>query len=288
MGNNAQQTVATQVQQNKSRFSRHYPFFGNGRSFTMLHFVRILMLGCFLIIASASCLGRSITVCIPSNPFPPLTFVDHEGQGQWLVRKAVERQGDTVRFEAVPWKRCTDGVAAGAYEAAMPPSASFLPQMAFPMAGAEADVRKAVGTVSMVVLRRVGSKAHWDGKVFSALTTPVMFNKNIVSIRDKLAKLGIPGDEGAHVNESLLLKLLAGRGELLVMNGQAAAEEIAAHEFRGKVEILPAPFLTFTLYVAFNRDFHAANSAYVEALWTDIGRLRASPEWARIAPTLAK
>ena len=250
--------------------------------------IRFLMLACASLCIAGSGLARNITVCIPSNPFPPLTFVDHEGQGQWLVRKAVERQGDTVRFEVVPWKRCTDGVVAGSYEAAMPPSAAFLSSMAFPLAGAQVDSHKAVGDVNLVVLRRVGTKADWNGKAFSALTTPVMFNKNIISVRDKLAKLGVQGDEGAHANESLLHKLLAGRGELLVMNGQAAAEEIGEPEYGGKLEILPTPFLTFTLYVAFNRNFYAGNAAFVEAIWSEIARLRSSAEWARIAPTLAK
>jgi polar amino acid transport system substrate-binding protein len=249
---------------------------------------RQFIFGCAALILSASGFARTITVCIPSNPFPPLTFTDHEGQGQWLVRKAVERQGDAVRFESVPWKRCTEGVVAGAYEAAMPPSAKFLPQMAFPMAGAEADARKSFGTVTMAVLRRVGSKAHWDGKAFTSLNTPVLYNKNIVSVKEKLATLGIAGDEGAHVNESLLRKLLAGRGELLIMNEQAAMEELAQPEYKGQLEILPVPFLTFTLYVAFNREFHAANTAFVEAVWTEIARLRSTPEWARIAPSLAK
>lgn len=250
--------------------------------------IRSVLLPAACLCIAGSGLARTITVCIPSNPFPPLTFVDHEGQGQWLVRKAVERQGDTVRFEVVPWKRCTDGVAAGNYEAAMPPSAAFVSSMAFPLAGAQVDPRKAVGDVSLVVLRRVGTKADWNGKTFTTLTTPVMFNKNIISVRDKLAKLGVQGDEGAHANESLLRKLLAGRGELLVMNGQAAAEEIDEPEYGGKLEILPIPFLSFTLFVAFNRNFYAANGAFVEAVWSEIARLRASAEWLKIAPTLAQ
>ena len=72
------------------------------------------------------------------------------------------------------------------------------------------------------------------------------------------------------------------------MNEQAAIEELANPEYKGQLEILPAPFLSFTLYVAFNREFHAANTAWVEAIWSEIGRLRSSPEWAKIAPALAK
>ncbi|NRF69262.1 hypothetical protein HLB44_19885 [Aquincola sp. S2] len=249
-----------------------------------------LLLGGSLLCLAMACPARTIKVCIPANPFPPLTFPDREGQGQWLVRKAVERQGDAVEFEAVPWVRCTDGVAAGTYDVAMPPSAhaAFLPTMAFPMAAGQVDQGRAVGSVTLVALRRVGSRAYWDGTSFSGLTTPVMFNKGVVTVREKLARLGVPGDEGASANESLLNKLLLGRGEILVLNAQQAAEEVASDEFRGKLEILPTPFLSFTLHAAFNRKFQAAQPAYVEAIWTEIGRLRASPEWSRVAPTLAK
>lgn len=248
------------------------------------------LLGCALLGAAMACPARTIKVCIPANPFPPLTFPGREGQGQWLLRKAVERQGDAVEFEAVPWVRCTDGAAAGTYDVAMPPSAhpAFLPTLAFPMAAGQVDASRAVGSVTLVALRRVGSRAWWDGTSFSGLNSPVMFNKGVVSVREKLAKLGVPGDEGASANESLLNKLLLGRGEILILNAQQAAEEVASDEYRGKIEILSAPFLSFTLHAAFNRRFQLAQPDYVEAVWTEIGRLRASPEWSRIAPTLAK
>lgn len=247
-----------------------------------------LALACGMLGLSASCVAASITVCIPTNPFPPLTFTDHDGQGQWLARKAAALHGDQVQFVVVPWVRCTEGVAAGAYDAAMPPSAIYAASMAFPMSEGQIDPQKAVGAVSMVVLRRIGSKANWDGKAFSALSTPVLFNKGIASIREKLAKLGVPGDDGAQANESLLRKLLVGRGDLLIMNGQAAANELANGAMAGELELLPVPFLSFTLYLAFNREYQQAHAAQVNAIWSEIGRLRASPEFLRLAPALAK
>lgn len=246
-----------------------------------------LLLACGALGLTASATARTVTVCIPTNPFPPLTFTDHDGQGQWLVRKAVELQGDRVHYAVVPWLRCTEGVASGTYDAAMPPSPAYLASMAFPMNEGQVDTQRALGTVTMVVLRRIGSKANWDGKTFSALTTPVMFNKGIVSVREKLAKLGVQGDEGAQANESLLRKLMVGRGELLIMNGQAALNELA-NGAAGELELLPAPFLTFTLYLAFNRAFRDARPAYANAIWNDIARLRATPEFLRLAPGLAK
>jgi hypothetical protein len=53
--------------------------------------IRFLVLGWFLILLSTNCFGRTITVCLPFNPLPPLTFADHEGPGQWLVRKDQDR-----------------------------------------------------------------------------------------------------------------------------------------------------------------------------------------------------
>ncbi|MES2299195.1 MAG: hypothetical protein V4582_19275 [Pseudomonadota bacterium] len=246
-------------------------------------------LACALAVFATAGACRTVNVCIPVNPFPPLTFPSHEGQGQWLVRKAIERQGDTVQFLAVPWLRCTEGAANGTYDAAMPPSAIFAATLAFPTAeGGQIDPLQSVGEVSLSVVRRIGSKADWNGKAFSDLSRPVMFNRGIVSIKEKLAKLGTPGDDSAHANESLMRKLLVGRGELLVMNTQAAQAEIAEEEYRGKLEILPAPFLTFTLYLAFNPRFQSSNAAFTKAVWAEIGHLRTTPEWGRVAPSLAK
>jgi polar amino acid transport system substrate-binding protein len=248
----------------------------------------LAILGCSLIMLGAQCAAHTIQVCIPINPFPPLTFPTHEGQGQYLVRKAIERQGHSVQFTAVPWLRCTEGAANGTYDAAMPPSAMFLGTLAFPMRGGQVDAQIAVGDATISVLRRVGSSADWDGTRFTNLTRPVMYNRGIVSIKNKLAKLEVAGDDAVHANESLLRKLLVGRSEMAIMNTQAAAMELADEEFRGKLELLPAPFLTFTLYVAFNPRYYSQNSALVDAIWSDIGRQKASPEWAKIAHSLAK
>ncbi len=232
--------------------------------------------------------ARTIFVCIPSNPFPPLTFPDHEGQGQWLLRTALERQGDTVRFEAVPWPRCTRGVLQGSYDAAIPVASTRVGSLAFALDGHEVDANKALGNTVMVVVRRVDSQAAWDGKSFTNLSTPVMFNRGIVTVRDKLTKLGVPGDEGAQANKALLKKLLQKRSDLLIMNGQAAAVELASEEYVGKLEVLKQPFLTMSLHVAFNLDFYENNRAYVDAIWTRIAELRATPEWAKLAPILGK
>ncbi len=248
----------------------------------------VAALGAALLLGAPARAERVVNICIPVNPFPPLTFADHEGQGQYLARKAIERQGAAVQYQAVPWLRCTEGVTNGTYDAAMPPSAMFATTLALPMRAGQVDTQQAVGEVTIGVLRRVGSAVDWDGNRFTGLNHPVMFNRGIVSIKEKLAKLGVQGDEGSHYNESLLRKLVAGRGDIVIMNLQAAQAELAEDEYRGKLEVLPAPFLSFTLYLAFNPRYYSANTAFAHAVWSDIARQRTAPEWAKLAPTMAK
>ena len=240
-------------------------------------------------LAVQACQALAVKVCIPSNPFPPLSFADREGQGQWLVRKAIELQGGTVSFEAVPWPRCLKGAMGGEYDAALPPTAARIDSVALPMRDeSTVDENKSLGDASMVVVRRVGSRPHWDGKRFSGLTGPVMFNRGIVTVRDKLGALGVPGDEGAQPNEAMLQKLLRGRGELVVMNGSAALAELTDSEYSGKLEILPEPFIALTGYLGFNKAYYAANRAFVEAVWNSIPRLRNSTEFRNAAAGLAR
>lgn len=255
---------------------------------TATHGRRLLALICAGLVALRA-QALEVRVCIPANPFPPLTFADHEGQGQWLARKAIEAQGGTVSFESVPWPRCLKGVLAGEYDAAMPPTAARADVVALPMRDdATVDEAKAVGDAPMVVVRRIGSKAGWDGKRFTDLSTPVMFNRAIGVIRDKLVLLGVPADEGAQQNDALLQKLVRGRGELLVLNAAAAQAELASGDYAGKLEILPEPFIVITGHLGFNKAFYAANRGFAEAVWSQIARLRLSADFRNLAPHLAK
>lgn len=249
----------------------------------------LFVLAATLSVCAAAAQGHAVSICIPSNPFPPLTFPDHEGQAQWLARKAIARMGDSASFAVVPWARCVEGMRAGTYDGALPPTLAFANEFAFPLGDdGKPDARKSVGEVTMVVLRRVGSAADWDGTAFTGLASPVMFNKGVLSVREKLARLGVRGDEGARSNDMLIHKLVAGRADLLVMNYQVAVGELALPEFRGKLTILPAPFLSMVSYLAFGQRYLAAHPGYAEAVWNEIARLRATPEWARVAPTRAK
>jgi polar amino acid transport system substrate-binding protein len=233
------------------------------------------------------CEAGTVTICIPDVDYPPLIYQSHEGQAQWLVRKAVERQGDSIQFLPVPWKRCIDGARKGTYDGALPPAFNqeFLPELVFPMRNGKMDAAFGLADNTYVVLRRIGGTVNWDGQKFTGLTTPVLLQGGIVIVRNKLTALKVGVDEGSKSDLNALQKLAVRRGDIAMMHKQSAEQFITQDEFRDKLEILPEPFLTFPVFLAFNRTYYEQSKLRAEAIWTEIKRLRTSKEWLDIAPS---
>src|SRR5271165_552655 len=91
----------------------------------------------FAMVLSLVCHSRTLKVCIPDEDYPPVIFMQKDGQAQWLARKAIESQGDALQLVAVPWRRCIEGAKKGDFNAALPPAINpqFLPDLVFPMKG---------------------------------------------------------------------------------------------------------------------------------------------------------
>lgn len=245
-----------------------------------------------LCLTGGSLLARAetIDVCIGDHDNPPLSFPDHDGQAQYLIRQAAREQGLQVRFVPVPWRRCRAGVESGRYQAAGTATATAANQqiMRFPLQGGVPNAAQALGEFHIVVFRKTGAAVDWDGQRFTGLHTPVLFNAGFVAVADRLKMLGVAGDESAVLSHRIMQMLLLGRGQVGV--GQASAVEIELRNpmFAGKLEVLPAPFIRSPLFLGVNKAFYAANSARVDALWQAIERLRTAPDWQKMAPELAR
>ena len=244
----------------------------------MVQAMRCLVIGLSLACISVACAARDVTICISQNPVPPLTYPDKEGEAQTLVRLAVERQGDTVRFVAVPWVRCRLGAKAGTYLAAIPLAAtpSNLEDFSFPVKNGALDKTRSLGSMIIGVVRRIGSPIGWDGVAFSNLNSPVMVLPGQMSARDRLRTLGVKQDAGAVNAESLLKKLALGRGEVAVLPVGIIEAALKSEEFRDSLEMLRAPLATEITYLGFNREFEQTEQAYTRAIWTEVARISAS------------
>jgi len=231
--------------------------------------------------------SREIVICIPDVNMPPMAFVDHEGVAQRLARNAIERQGDTVRFLIVPLRRCRNGVKNGTYDVGLPApfNQEALLDFSFPMKNGNVDGDRGFGIYEMVVVRLVGSAANWDGEKFTKVTMPVL-SRGAIVVKNKLAELGVNEDSGSKDNQTTLRKLIVRRGEIAIVQKIDAENYLNQEEFRGKLEILPQPFLVFPAFLAFNQMYYTKTKSHVEAIWTEIMRLRASPERIFVARTL--
>ncbi|AZP11893.1 substrate-binding periplasmic protein [Undibacterium parvum] len=224
------------------------------------------------------------------DDLPPLSFPSHEGQAQWLVREALQRKGHTVRFEAVPWARCILGVEHGPYDAALGAGANpkFFSFMRFPLRNAEVDHSKILGSITQIVVRRPGTRPDWNGENFLGLKTAVMYRRGYASVEKKLLDLGVPGNSESNSDEQSVKKLLAGRADVAIIQIETAQAMLEQSAYKGKFEILAHPFLELPLYLGVSRLRYERDPRFVEALWTDIRDLRASPEWRVLAPHLAR
>jgi polar amino acid transport system substrate-binding protein len=232
-------------------------------------------------LAGACGQAREIRLCMTEREFLPISSPAFEAPGQYLVRAAIERQGDRVLFVAVPWRRCVEGLRHDEYDGAigMVAADGFRSFMRFPMAGAEPDASKTVGDLLYVSVRLKGGTANWDGERFQGLARPVIYNAPSLVLADKMRRLGAGNPNTSLGENQMLAMLLAGRADIAV-GRKEVIEALAAREpFRDKIEILPVPFVSATSYLAFRKSFADPVPGYAQHVWDEIGRLRSSPDW---------
>ena len=68
-----------------------------------------------------------IHLCMTGREFLPVNSLVFEAPGQYLVRLAIEKQGDRVVFAGLPWRRCVDGLRHGEYDGAIGMAATAEP-----------------------------------------------------------------------------------------------------------------------------------------------------------------
>ena len=242
----------------------------------------------FLSPAFAEQPGRPLKLCLAERELLPVSSARFEAPGQYLARLAIERQGGKASFVAVPWRRCTEGVRTGLYDGAIGvvPTASFNSYMRYPMAGKEADSAKSLGNIVFVAMRPAGGAADWDGERFTHVAHPVLFNAAARAIFDKLAELNVPRDSDTPQEAQMMTRLLSGRADIAIGREDAVTALLDTQAFRGRIEVLPRPFVSTPTYLAFRDSVAAANPDFAEAVWREVDRIRRAPDWEETARRL--
>jgi polar amino acid transport system substrate-binding protein len=244
------------------------------------------LLAAVLLLASAA-QADTIETCVSDIDVTPYTFPDHDGQAQYLIRRAAAALGDEVRFRVEPRRRCVDNVLRGRYPLlpVISSTPSMLGQLAYPMRMGRPDPGRAIGVTEIVVVRPAASPVTWDGKSIGRLSGPVLYMSGYSGTRDRLAAMNVPMDDTPRDLNQMTAMLLNGRGGAAVMQMRDWRRIEADPELAGKLIRFELPLIRLDIYCAFNRDFARRNAGYVERFWKAIDAIRATTEWQELAPT---
>jgi polar amino acid transport system substrate-binding protein len=238
---------------------------------------------CFLAFAAAAAPAAAVTLRLCTDEHSRLPYITPQGTGMadLLIREAARELGITLELRPAPITRCREEVRVNAVDGypIVPYSPSVREFMAFPMHGNEPDASRAIGNIRLLIFRRVGTLAAWDGARFTQLTTPVLVPSGSVLSQDRLTQMGVPQENTARGLEANFQKLLAGRAELAMGSEFTGNVLMGQPQYAGKIEALPAPFADEPFYLGVSKRFHDANADLMEKLWNAMARLRKSPAY---------
>lgn len=245
------------------------------------------LLLCWLSVPLAPAFG--MTLCVSDRPAAPLTFPDHDGQGQYLARVAARAAGVEPLFVVLPWRRCVEALRIGQVDGVLGVQAfqSYKDFMRFPLKNGLPDSSYSLGVDKWVFVTRADQPLHWNGKTLSGLSTSVSYPSGVNVVRLALDSLGIRNSDSAKTALQLMQMLKASRFQVVVIRESDAQIFLAQEEFKSLRMIAPA-FLMSDAYLTFGHDYAQANPDVVATTWEAIRRIRASREWTELAPTLAK
>ncbi len=198
---------------------------------------------------------------------------------QDLIRQAVEKQGGTVQFAMVPWRRCVEGVRHQTYDGAVGAGdvPAFQDFLNFPQKNGQTNPLQGLSNVHYVAVRSVGSTASWDGQQFLNLKTAVLFASGNAATRDVLEKLQIASIDPSGKPTTLLHMLLKERNDLAVLREADADALLETPEFYGRLEKLLPVVYSVNAYLGIQRQRYVADPDFFNAIWDEIGRLRTVP-----------
>ncbi|MGE5622135.1 MAG: hypothetical protein ACM3WS_03140, partial [Bacillota bacterium] len=222
-----------------------------------------------------------LRICLDPAPHPPLFYPDRDGTLQVLIKMTAARLGIDAAFHFAPPERCREELRQGAADAAG--AAAFVPEnqsvSVFPMKGDQADTGMSLAVVRGMVYRRRGSDAAWDGRQFTHLRKPVLVPAGHAVFLSKLKAMHAPYDNGAQTARQNLYKLLAERGDLVILLESDGKQELTSEIFAGKIDALPAPFIEEHFYFAFSRAYYDADPERAKAIWKTMTAVRKSREY---------
>jgi polar amino acid transport system substrate-binding protein len=233
-----------------------------------------------LLLAPCPALAEKMRVCTDTHPHPPLLTPDGGGLAGQRLARAAREIGVEIVFLALPLERCKVDIAAGKLDAfpLTPFSPSLQSIVRYPERQGQADPARASAMARLMVFRRTGAAANWDGARFFGLQRPVLIASSSVIVRDRLLALGVPFDENGRSLANNFAKILAGRSDVAIGWEHEGKLLLRDAKYAGRIEMQAQPLApALAYYLGVNHEYYRRNTAQVEKLWDALGRQRAAP-----------
>lgn len=223
-------------------------------------------------------MAAKLRVCTDVHPHPPHLMPDGGGNVGRLVAQAAREAGLQLEFYAAPLARCRAEIRINLVHGF--PMAPYMPEVLpfvqYPMRDGVPDAARATMRTRVMLYRRSGSPATWNGRRVAGLQGKVLVAADGIAMIDALRAAGAPIDQSGRSLAINLAKIMAGRAGVAAGFEQEGAGLLALPAFAGKIETLPLPLFEQSYFLVVSKTYYAQNGAAVETMWDAVGRLNQS------------
>ncbi len=200
-------------------------------------------------------IAKNIKVCVDNDWFPYSFMKDDQVVGIHIdiVRKAIQDNGDSVTFKAIPWKRCLSLGKVGKVDGMM--SASYKDKravFAYYPKGAKTE-KRVQGRIDQIEYMLVTKKTNdyvYNGE-YKTIPQPISIGAG-ASLKDNLSKAGLKVKE-SRTNKNSISMLMLNRVNSVALNPIRAKAFNTNGEFKNKLTIHKIPLKGKSYHIIFSK-----------------------------------
>lgn len=221
-----------------------------------------------------------LTFCFERKVVPPWRNIDKTGLNFELLKRVEAKLKLTFDYKLLPWKRCLVMLQANQLDGAF--SVSFTDDRrtfgAFP--GIPPDVNKRMNYARYFLVRRLGSKAYWDGERFHNIDGKISFQLGY-AIGDMLRAHQVAVDETSDSLHNVGRKIVAGRVSAAALM-DSDMEMLLAGPLGRQLEVLPTPLSERAYYLMLSERLVREQPELAKQIWDSVEEVRNSREYGRL------
>lgn len=241
---------------------------------------RYLALAVLCGLLSAPLHAANLTFCFERKVVPPWRNIDQTGLNFELLKRVESKVKLSFDYKLLPWKRCLAMLQSNQVDGAF--SVSFSQDRrtfgAFP--GIPPDANKRMHYARYFLVRRLGSKADWDGERFHHIDGKISFQLGY-SVGEMLRDHKVAVDETSDTLHTVGRKILAGRvaGAALM---DSDMEILMAGSLGKQLDVVPTPLSERAYYLMLSERLVRERPELATRIWDSVEEVRNSREYGRL------